>query len=351
MACYHPLKAFRIGTNPKTGKAVNKIVPYGTDHLEKMSGRWIPVSNSNVSVLAEAVVKDCIEVPCGKCVGCRLEYSRQWANRCMLELQYHHSAYFLTLTYDDCHVPYSYFGRPDTGEAEKVMTLRKRDLQLFFKRLRKRFPDCKIRYFACGEYGETTMRPHYHAIVYGLELDDLVYARRSKTGNNLYYSQSLQDVWSVNESDGSRMPLGFTAVAEVNWETCAYTARYVMKKHMGDDAVFYDLHNIEHEFVVMSRRPGIGRRYYDEHPDMFTCEKISISTPSGGRSFLPPKYYERLYDIDCPEHMAEIKRSRREFAIARSEYILSQTDLFPEEYFSVQENALKARLKSLTRTL
>lgn len=359
MACFHPLKAFRIGTNPETGKAVNKVVPYGTDHLELIKGTWIPVSGPNVSVLADRIVRDSLDIPCGKCVGCRLEYSRQWANRCMLELQYHKSAYFLTLTYADEFVPVSYFGDPETGEAQPVLSLRKRDLQLFFKRLRKRFPDSLIRYYACGEYGETTMRPHYHAIVYGLQLDDLVVNRRTKTGHILYNSQVLSDVWcligntgrAVLDREGKRISLGFVGVAEVTWESCAYTARYVMKKHIGDDSIFYELHNIEPEFVLMSRRPGIGRQYYDDHPDMFHYDKISISTPKGGRSFYPPKYYERLYDIDFPDHMAEIKQARRNFAKARAEFIKTQHDLLPEEYFAVQEDSLRARIKSLIREL
>lgn len=82
-----------------------------------------------------------IKIPCGKCVGCRLEYSRQWANRCMLELQYHDSAYFCTFTYDDDHVPRTYYPDPETGEAFPAMTLQKRDFQLLMKRIRKHFPD------------------------------------------------------------------------------------------------------------------------------------------------------------------------------------------------------------------
>ena len=214
-----------------------------------------------------------IKIPCGKCVGCRLEYSRQWANRCMLELQYHDSAYFCTFTYDDDHVPRTYYPDPETGEAFPAMTLQKRDFQLLMKRIRKHFPDDQIRFFACGEYGSQTFRPHYHAIIFGLHLSDLIPYKKVREGGELYTyynSPSLQECW----------PYGFVVVGEVTWESCAYTARYVMKKLKGKEADFYGKHNIQPEFTLMSRRPGIARNYYDTHPTLFDTDYINISTPN-----------------------------------------------------------------------
>lgn len=128
MACYHPLTAI-INPNSTTinGKKSIKIVP--------------PLFDTS-KVPADLIMK----IPCGQCVGCRMEYSRQWANRCMLELQYHDSAYFVTLTYDDKHVPRSYYADKETGEAYTSLTLVKRDFQLFMKRLRKRFENDHIRF-------------------------------------------------------------------------------------------------------------------------------------------------------------------------------------------------------------
>ena len=157
----------------------------------------VPASDSRVN---DPYWKDqLIQIPCGKCIGCRLEYSRQWANRCMLELQYHDSAYFVTLTYNEEHVP-------RTG-LHGEMSLRKRDFQLFMKRLRKKYSDDRIRFYAAGEYGTTTQRPHYHAILFGLHLDDLqVY--KSKDSYKYFTSPGLQRVWSVVESSkGSITPL------------------------------------------------------------------------------------------------------------------------------------------------
>ena len=165
----------------------------GTADGTKSGNDFGTIASSNSSSCSTG--KEILQVPCGQCIGCRIDRSRQWANRCMLELQYHDSAYFVTLTYDDLHVPKAYYPDPDTGEAHQSLTLCKRDFQLWMKRLRKRFSDDKIRFFACGEYGGSTHRPHYHAIVFGLHLDDLVKYKTVQEGDGYYTyynSDSLQ---------------------------------------------------------------------------------------------------------------------------------------------------------------
>ena len=144
------------------------------------------------------------------------------ANRCMLELEYHKSSYFVTLTYDDAHVPIHYYSDPETGEALPSMSLVKRDFQLFMKRLRKKFGE-GIRFFAAGEYGSRRFALIIMQSFFGLELHDLVPLKRSAQGFQYFNSASFQEVW----------PNGFAVVASVTWETCAYTARYVMKKLTG----------------------------------------------------------------------------------------------------------------------
>ena len=156
----------------------------------------------------------------------------------------------------------------------------KRDFQLLMKRIRFKFSDDKIRFFMSGEYGSQTFRPHYHAILFGLHLDDLKPYKTVKEAGEYYTyynSESLQECW----------PYGYVVVGEVTWESCAYTARYVMKKLKGKEAKFYEEHNIQPEFTLMSRKPGIARRYYDEHPDIYEQDKINVSTPKGGKSFRP----------------------------------------------------------------
>lgn len=350
MACYHPLKGFAIGTTA-AGKVDYKVCSYDVDHVELCNGTWEASGVPIRSMRAEAVVREFIEIPCGQCVGCRLEYSRQWANRCMLELQYHDSSYFVTLTYDDAHVPKSYYADPETGEAFTSLTLVKRDFQLFMKRLRRSFPNDDIRFFMAGEYGGQTFRPHYHAIIFGLHLDDLKPWRRSKQGFTYYNSEALQRVWSVKDPDGVVRPIGYAVVAEVTWETCAYTARYVMKKLNGVKAQFYVDHNITPEFTLMSRKPGIAAQYFVDHPDLYDYEYINIPTAKGGRKFRSPRYFDRLYDVDHPDEMKEIKKARKRLAEDAKKIKLSKTNLSYMEVLAVEERNLKERLKLLKRSM
>lgn len=357
MACYHPLKAFPIGLTD-AGKTKYKIVPFAVHHIEvQQNGTFIPVSTDFLSPYARKNIVEFIQIPCGQCIGCRLEYSRQWANRCMLELEYHDSAYFVTLTYDDDHVPVSYYGDPDTGLATPSLTLRKRDFQLFMKRLRKAFPDDHIRFFASGEYGSQTFRPHYHAIIFGLHLDDLILYKKSPDNKFSYFnSASLQRCWSViesrkNSTNPLAVPIGFAVVAPVTWETCAYTARYVMKKLKGPEAVFYEEFNIEPPFTLMSRKPGIARQWYEDHPDCYDYEYINVSSEQGGRKFRPPKYFDSLLEIDDPDKLLELKETRRRMAEASKAAKLESTTMSYLELLQVEENNKMDKLKKLERSL
>lgn len=329
MACYHPIIAYKSKTvNPETGKSAIRFSP--------------PLSSPDHWEL--------VQLPCGNCIGCRLEYSRQWANRCMLELDYHDSSYFATFTYNDEHVPRSYYPDPETGEAIPALTLRKRDWQLLMKRIRRRFPNDKLRFYMAGEYGDKTFRPHFHAILFGLHLNDLVPYKTVREGGQFYTyynSDSLQSCWR----DSNGVDIGFVVVGSVTWESCAYVARYVMKKLKGKGSVFYRLHNIEPEFVLMSRRPGIGRQYYEDHPDIYKYQKINISTSKGGRSFRPPRYFDKLFEADFPDEFVKMKVQRKEVAESVAAAKLSHTSLDLMELKGVEEGNLTNRLKPLRRDL
>jgi len=324
MPCFHPLEAVILPGTTANGKRNIKIL--SGPHASEVYPTW-----------------QRLKLPCGQCYGCRLEYSRQWANRCMLELPYHDQSWFLTLTYDDDHVPRTYYASNDDGEADPALTLsyKGRDLELFWKRLRKAHPDDHIRYFACGEYGSTTYRPHYHAIVFGLSLDDLRPYKRSPQNYDYFISDSLTECWG----------LGFVVVGQVTWETCAYTARYIMKKLTGPQAQFYEDFNLQPEFVRMSRRPGLARQYYDDHPDLYQHEYINLSTDVGGLKFRPPRYYDKLYDLDFPDQMEQVKAVRKRLAAAQESAKAQRTNLEYYERLAVEEAALKARTKSLERKL
>ena len=297
MTCYHPLHAFQFGLT-KDGKPSYKITS------NKVKSIYYDEVNHHYYMSDDPNKYDnnkYIDLPCGKCIGCRIDYSRNWALRCMLESEYHSITMFLTLTYDDAHVPHSSYVDYDTGEVKDILTLVPDDFTKFMKRLRYYYSDRygkELRYFACGEYGSKTLRPHYHAIVFGLDLDDLKLVKQSGTGNDLYESELVNNAWG----------LGFALLSESNFDTCAYTARYVMKKRKGKDADEYERFNIVPEFVRMSRKKGIGYQYYVDHKDdIYERDEIILKD---GKKFKPPKFFDDMYEVDCPEKFQEVKDNR-----------------------------------------
>nr|QJB20244.1 MAG: replication initiator protein [Microvirus sp.] len=203
---------------------------------------------------------------CGGCVGCRLEYSRRWAVRIAHEASLYESNVFLTLTYRDEDLP-------DNA------SLRKRDWQLFMKRLKKRSGGRSIRFFHCGEYGETTNRPHYHAILFDYDFSDRKFLKMSETDMPIDTSQKLDDAWQ----------LGDCYIGSVTFESAAYCARYVMKKLTGQRKSEYG--SLEPEYATQSRKPGIGKPWLNKWKcDTFPNDFIVIN----GQKQRVPTYYDDL---------------------------------------------------------
>lgn len=348
MPCFHPMKGFQIGLT-RNGKPDYKRVPFTAQSVQRVNGTWRASSERWYERGADRIVTDYIVMPCGQCIGCRMDKSREWADRLVLELQYHDSAYFVTFTYNNKHVPRRWYADPETGEAFESYSLEKRAIQLLMKRIRRTFPNDNIRYYCCGEYGGKTFRPHYHMIIFGLHLDDLQFYKKSELGDTYWTSPKLSSCWT--DPDDKEDSYGYVVVAPVTWETCAYVGRYVTKKLTGKLAGFYDVHNIIPEFSLMSRKPGIGRAYYDDHPNLYDYKWINVSLPSGGRKIRPPRYYDRLYDLDNPAEFAEIKANRQKMAEDLVKLKLEQTDLSYLELLEVEEDALKEKFKKLRRTL
>lgn len=321
MSCYHPI--YSTTSIRADGKRDVKVWSAASVSLwEKRTGKQF-IKRS-----------DFLPLPCGHCIGCRLEYSRQWAARCMCELEYCDSAYFVTLTYNPQHLPLN--ADPKTGELIGNGTLRKRDLQLFMKRLRRRFPDLKIRFFAAGEYGEKGMRPHYHLILFGLKLDDLKFYSVNENGDRLYTSDTLQRVWSDKNGE-----IGFVVVGNVTYETCAYTARYIVKKLYGKEKQTYYENGMEPEFSLMSLKPGIGRKYFEEHPEMFDYDFINMATQSKGLRFKRPLYFDRIFDEEFPEKAVERKQTRERLAQINMENRLQLSELSYDKQLAVDEENFK----------
>lgn len=269
----------------------------------------------------------------------------------MLELQSHDSAYFVTLTYDDLHLPINHYCDDETGEIGSTATLDKKDFQLFMKRLREHHcrkygDDAQLRFFAAGEYGSRTHRPHYHAIIYGLKLDDLKFYKRNSYPENydLYSSEWLSKIWNK----------GFVVVGKVTWDTCAYTARYIVKKMYGNAAQVYEKYNFVPEFTQMSRKPGIGREYYEKKKEsikgtLLDNDVLFITDGSAVRQARVPKYYERLLELDMPELMAELKETRQKISKDLTEIKSESTSLSYLEMLKSEEANKLASVDTLRR--
>jgi len=217
-----------------------------------------------------------IAVPCGRCVGCKLERARQWTIRIMHEAQGHRDNCFLTLTLRDDELVY--------GNSQA--TLFKPHLQKFWKRLRKEVK-CEVRYFACGEYGERGARPHYHACLFGFDFPDKILLR-SDGRNDLYHSDLLDDLWTH----------GHCSVGALTPASAAYVARYIMDKKLGKEAEFYERLGIEPEFTAMSRRPGIGSRWISKYiTDVYPADRV---VGDSGDKSRPPRFYDEIFKAQNP---------------------------------------------------
>ena len=225
---------------------------------------------------------EAFKLPCGQCIGCRLERSRQWAMRCLHERRLWRRNCFVTLTYDDARLP--------PGGS-----LVKRDFQLFMKRLRKSRRDL-IRFYACGEYGETTLRPHYHAILFNCSFPDMTRYSVNNRDEVLYSSEELIGLWDN----------GHVLIGEVTFESAAYVARYCVKKLTGGAEELYG--DRLPEFGLMSRRPGIGAGYYDRYgQEVRDHDSVVVS----GRPVQPPRYYDARTKLLCPEDFEVIRKARK----------------------------------------
>lgn len=297
MSCYSPITLYRS----KSGR-------------DRVTGRW-PLSTAS-----EGYRDRPVDVACGRCVGCRLDRSRVWATRLMHELKMHESAYFVTLTYDDEHLVW----------GSEFATLFPPHVSLFIRSLRKRSKQ-KVRYYAVGEYGESTGRPHYHAILFGLHLSDLKFHSTSN-GHNLYTSKFMDSVWSY----------GHVTIGSVTFESCAYCARYMMKKQYGQNSSIYSELGVEPEFARMSLKPGIGLKFYEKfESDIFPADQVVLR---GGVRSKPPRYYFEKYAKSNPKSAKKIVLEREAAAKA------SQGDNTPRRR-AIKEVIKKAQITLLKRKL
>lgn len=305
MTCFRPIKAYR----GDGGKVV-----FSSGGQEKgFIDRWM-------------------ELPCGKCLGCKERKSKEWATRMAHELMMHRSSCFLTLTYNSTHLP-------------EDLSLNRRHFADFIRSVRKRTKK-KIRYYHCGEYGEINKRPHYHALLFGYRPDDLEHLPNvGSNGFQLYRSRFLEKSWGK----------GFVSVGTATWQSAAYVARYMIKKigACTEDNIDeylerygrWDEHGefwtVEPEYATMSLKPGIGAGYREKFKNELSLHDNVIVNGSRQRV---PRYYDKLFAEEDPEGFAAVQKKRRDFAFEKLD------DSTPER-LRVREKVQKARLSLLKRDI
>lgn len=277
MPCYHPLTGYYAREENETGK------------------------RSLVFCSDKALVDVPVQVPCGRCIGCRLDRSLSWALRCVHEASLYDENCFITLTFNDEHLL--------DNSSLKVS-----DFQNFMKRLRQKISPRQVRFFHCGEYGAKFSRPHHHACLFGFDFPDKVLFKKSAQGD-IYTSEMLSLLW----------PFGFSTVGRVTFESAAYVARYVLKKWskenlspddlydsmraLSDDA-FKALHYGDRhcEYITMSRRPGIGSFWYDKFKSDIYPSGFAVLP--GGKKVRLPKFYDSKFELDNIVEFAKLKADR-----------------------------------------
>lgn len=281
--------------------------------------------------------RDRLELACGSCLGCRLDKARDWSTRCQHEAKLWPDNLFVTLTYDDDHLPIGSGDlHQDNRGVSKYPTLRYRDVQLFLKKLRKEDTGMvpgpngnrPIRYFVAGEYGERTLRPHYHMLLFNFDFKD----GYPWGGDEGFRSETLERLWG----------LGHTRYGVANPERIAYVSRYALKKVYGKNAEFYynwvdpetgELTERTPEFVHMSRRPGIGAWYLDRYRSDYLGRDYTVVN---GHKRKMPAYYERkMKEWDALE-VERAQATRGEFAAK-----IPASERTPERRATREEVALR----------
>lgn len=260
-----------------------------------------------------------LEVPCGQCVGCRLNRSAQWALRMEHEASLHDANVFLSLTYDDDNVP-------------RDMSLDKKHFQDFMKRFRDYYNYPPIKFYHCGEYGGQTARPHYHACIFNFDFPDKVLWKEYKVPGSddpirLYTSESLSLRWGK----------GFCTIGDVTWESAAYCARYVVDKITGPVA---DVHYRGRLPEYSTQSKGIGRGWFERYQGDLWPHDFAVSR---GHQVKVPRYYDKLLEQREPLTFARLKEERAE----RAREITDNSD----DRLAVKEELQLRRLELLQRVL
>lgn len=288
-----------------------------------------------------------VRVPCGQCQGCFEAKTREKACRAMLQCEESEHNWHITLTYDEYHLPCDdELVNKHTGEVKFADNpngvLRYRDFQLFKKNLliywQRKFKHTGIKFMMCGEYGGQTLRPHYHVIFFNLPIppEELKVHNMTKNGP-IYTCDRIQKIWNK----------GFISITEVNWDICAYVARYVLKKrygHLSQDE-YFDADMVP-EFAHYSTKPAIGRKWFDEnYQKAYENDEIILKGHATKiQSMKPPKYYDKLMKEMHPEFYEALAVRRKQSVENKNKLLLNNTTLTEKEYLKVLERQKKDKM-------
>lgn len=265
-------------------------------------------------------------VPCGRCLACRINKKREWKERIYHEYNTSDNAYFVTLTYDDEHLP---------ANEDGVPSVCKDDVQRFFKRLRRAYPNTRIRYFLNSEYGEKDNRPHYHCIIFNLPDDALRPSDNYIKGTPLCVkgkgslsmcNRHLSDIWQC----------GFVTIGYITPERCGYTADYYVNKAKSPDFA-------EPNFNLMSRRPGIGVDYCHRSKDKLRIIGTKgLLTARGTYAPISRLYQSKIYSEE--EHNERVSRFYKKLRDRHRDEVITELT-HPEQVASDMEQHLQDLLK------
>lgn len=286
-------------------------------------------------------------IACGQCINCLMNTAAEKATKMMMMKPYYPDTecWFLTLTYKDEMLPFHETVNIDTGETMTGASLRKNDLQKFFKKIRR--AGYNIKYVSAGEYGGQTGRPHYHVIVFGLPIppESMKKIGQNWLGQSYWQSDWLDAFWVDENEKGSRkkpIQRGHIEIGEVTWKSCSYVARYVIKKANNINAEWYMMQGLVPEYITWSN--GFGDKYFEEHLE--TIKQTDTIYLPAGEMKTPRKFMEYLKELD--ETLYDQIKKKRTLA-AKANQASLKTDLNKEQYRRMQERKKQSEFKDIRR--
>lgn len=257
-------------------------------------------------------------VPCGKCVFCLEQKRNDWSFRLQKELKVASSAFFVTLTYEDEHLPLVTY--EVEGDIRVLPTLVKKDHVLFMKKLRKENEE-KIRFFMVGEYGSNYHRPHYHYILFNVTNEAI---------------KKIDRIWSK----------GFVKVGSVTEASIHYTTKYCISSYTDIPK------EITKPFISMSKVPGLGSCYIDDNWKMHKRTKDFVVRDNNGYTHSLPRFYkDKIFTKN--EKLLNTQNSKKisDKKYQETEQKLSKKSLKDIEKYKVEmtEHKISNKLKFQTK--